>query len=79
MRFDVDSRGCVDRGTATLTRLLTVEQVAELLQCSSSTIWKAVGAGSIPHVRISDRTIRFHPEVLEAWTRGTTTTEGTND
>ncbi len=35
-------------------RFLTVRQVAEALQISRATVYKAVASGSIPHVRVSN-------------------------
>lgn len=47
-------------------RIYTVEDLAELLDCSPKTIYSQVGQGAIPHGRVG-RLIRFHADVIEAW------------
>jgi len=49
---------------------LTVNEVAALLDVSSTTIYTMVReGGQIPHFRVRGK-ILFNREVIEAWTRG---------
>ncbi|HLG19627.1 MAG TPA: helix-turn-helix domain-containing protein [Bdellovibrionota bacterium] len=48
-------------------RLLTVSDVAKLLQCSERTIRNMVSEGRIPTVRPTPRMVRFHSDVLRRW------------
>lgn len=48
-------------------RLLTVTDVANLLQCSVGTIRNLVWKGKIPTVRPTPAMVRFHPEEIWKW------------
>lgn len=48
---------------------LTVNETAELLGVSTTTIYNMAREGQIPHVRVRAR-ILFHRDVIEAWLRG---------
>jgi excisionase family DNA binding protein len=39
---------------------LTAQQLAEILQVSEVTVYRLYRTGKIPHVRVTDRIIRFH-------------------
>ena len=39
---------------------LTARQLAEVLQVSDATIYRLYRSGKIPHVKVTDRIIRFH-------------------
>lgn len=45
----------------------TVEQVAERLQVSESTVWRLISQGRLPHVRLTPKTIRVVWRELEQW------------
>lgn len=49
-------------------RLLTVQQVAELLQVKLSTIYKWTHEGSIPHLKLG-RLVRFREDDILEWLR----------
>ena len=51
-----------------MTRLLTVEEVAERLGVRKQWVWAQARAGRIPCVRLG-RYRRFREEALEAWIR----------
>jgi len=48
--------------------LLTVDQVADLLQVSRASVYRMVGKKAIPHVRVG-RSIRFDRADLARWLR----------
>jgi excisionase family DNA binding protein len=52
-----------------MTRLLTVEEVAERLGVTKDWVWAQARAGRIPHVRLG-RYRRFREEALDEWLRG---------
>ena len=54
---------------APIERLLKVNEVAEILQMSSSWVYKQVEAGLLPHVRLGAN-VRFRPEDVRAYARG---------
>jgi len=49
-----------------MTRLLTVEEVAERLGVTKDWVWAQARAGRIPHVQLG-RYRRFREEALEKW------------
>jgi excisionase family DNA binding protein len=49
-----------------VTRLLTVDDVAERLSVTKDWVWAQVRAGHIPHVRLG-RYRRFREDALERW------------
>ncbi len=49
-----------------VTRLLTVEEVAERLGVTKDWVWAQARTGRIPHVQLG-RYRRFREEALEAW------------
>lgn len=51
---------------ATVTSLLTAEEVAERLGVTKDWVWAQARAGRIPHVRLG-RYCRFREEAIEAW------------
>jgi len=52
-----------------LPRLLTVKEVAEILQLSPRTVWRMIHAERLPVVRIR-RAVRVHPAVVGALIEG---------
>ena len=52
-----------------MRRLLTAEEVAELLSVDRSTVYDWARAGTIPSYRMG-RVVRFDPEQLEHWLGG---------
>jgi len=53
-----------------MTKLLTVEQVAERLGVTKDWVWAQARAGLIPHVQLG-RYRRFREEALDQWLRET--------
>jgi excisionase family DNA binding protein len=51
---------------ATVTSLLTAQEVAERLGVTKDWVWAQARAGRIPHVRLG-RYCRFREEAIEAW------------
>jgi len=49
-----------------MTRLLTVDEVAERLGVTKDWVWAQARAGRIPHVRLG-RYRRFREEAIDAW------------
>lgn len=49
-----------------MTRLLTVDEVAERLGVTKDWVWAQARAGRIPHVRLG-RYRRFREESIDAW------------
>lgn len=49
--------------------VLTVKEVAELLDVSTTTIYTMVRHGEIPHTRIRSKIV-FHRETIERWVAG---------
>ena len=47
--------------------LLTIDQVAELLQVKKATVYAWTHQGWIPHVKVGRRLVRFRREAIEAW------------
>ncbi len=48
---------------------LEVKEVAELIGCSTTTVYAMVRERQIPHFRVRGK-ILFNRSVIEAWTRG---------
>ena len=53
-------------GLSVVTRLLTVDEVAERLGVTKDWVWAQARAGRIPHVQLG-RYRRFREEALERW------------
>ena len=53
-------------GSRGMTRLLTVEQVAERLGVTNDWVWAQARAGRIPHVQLG-RYRRFREGALDRW------------
>jgi excisionase family DNA binding protein len=51
-----------------VTRLLTVDEVAERLGVTKDWVWAQARAGRIPHVRLG-RYRRFREESIDEWLR----------
>lgn len=47
-------------------RLLTADQVAEMLQVDKSWVYAACRSGRIPHIRLG-RYVRFSEPAIEEW------------
>ena len=47
-------------------RLMTIQEVAEYLQCSVSTLRRWVRRGKVPHYRMG-KMVRFRRSELDAW------------
>lgn len=54
--------------------VLTVKEVAELLDTSTTTIYTMVRLGEIPHTRIRSKIV-FHRPTIENWISGGTEQE----
>lgn len=53
-----------------MDRLLSIAEVAALLQVSRATIYRLTDDEGLPFVRIGDRTRRFRESEVEAWLDG---------
>jgi len=49
-------------------KLLTAEEVSEILRLSTWQVYELARQGAIPHVRIG-RLVRFRADILDEWTR----------
>lgn len=58
---------------ASADALLTPREAAALLRLSVTTVYRMVGAGRIPHLRVS-RSLRFSRAELLAWARSSSRT-----
>jgi excisionase family DNA binding protein len=57
-------------GLAGLPEFLTVRQVAAFVNCSTSTVWRAVWSHDLPSVRLTGTAaVRVSRGQLEAWLR----------
>jgi excisionase family DNA binding protein len=48
-------------------KLLTVPEVAEILQVSPSTVYRRIKSGELPCIKLGHRQVRIKPEDLEAY------------
>lgn len=46
-------------------RLMTADQVAEMLQVSKYTVWRWSRDGTIPSIRLPSGCLRFDPSIIE--------------
>jgi len=53
--------------TKTPEKLLTVDEVAEILQVSPTTVYRRIQAGELPAIKLGHRQVRIKPEDLEAY------------
>ncbi len=53
--------------TKTPEKLLTVEEVAEILRVSLTTVYRRIQAGELPYIKLGHRQVRVKPEDLEAY------------
>jgi len=53
-----------------MKKLLTVEQAAQILCLTTSSIYMRIARGQIPHIRLGPRTVRFDEDELLAWVQG---------
>lgn len=60
------SAKAIDRGST--GRLLTAEEVAEIIGMRVDYVYELSRRGQIPHLRFG-RTLRFRTEAIEAWLR----------
>ena len=49
--------------------LLTVKDVAKLLQCSVYQVYRLTGQKRIPYLKVAGGAIRFDPDEIETWVR----------
>jgi excisionase family DNA binding protein len=54
-------------GNESLGEYLTVRQVAQILSLSEQATYRRIYQGLIPHLRLSERTIRVRRADLDAW------------
>src|SRR5688572_5888694 len=64
--------------------LMSVDEVADRLQVSRSTIYGWIATKKIPFLRVGGRIVRFDPDVLASWldeakVRDSGTAEGASD
>jgi excisionase family DNA binding protein len=55
-----------DQAGARSAKLLTAEEVADMLGVTAKWVWAQARAGKIPHVPLG-RYRRFRPEAIDAW------------
>lgn len=48
-------------------KLLTAEQVAEMLGFTVGTIYNLVSQGRIPYIKLSKRALRFRADEIDKW------------
>jgi excisionase family DNA binding protein len=53
--------------TKTPEKLLTADEVAEILQVSLITVYRRMQTGELPHIKLGHRQVRIKPEDLEAY------------
>ena len=53
--------------TKTPEKLLTADEVAEILQVSLTTVYRRMQTGELPHIKLGHRQVRVKPEDLEAY------------
>lgn len=53
-----------------MERLLTIEQISELLQIKKSTIYSLVNQKRIPFIKLSGKLLRFKSSEIEKWLDG---------
>jgi len=49
--------------------LLTVKDVAKLLQCSTYQVYRLTGQKRIPYLKVAGGAIRFDSDEIETWVR----------
>jgi excisionase family DNA binding protein len=54
-----------------MSKLLTIEQLAEQIQISKGTIYKWTMANKIPHLKMGSA-VRFDPVAIEKWLKSRT-------
>lgn len=47
--------------------LITAEMVAERLGMSTKWVYGAAKSGELPSVRVTGRSVRFDPDVIDTW------------
>lgn len=57
-----------------MSKLLTIEELAEQIQVSKHTLYKWVAANKIPHIPMPNRAVRFDPVAIEKWLKSRTIT-----
>lgn len=50
-----------------LERLLTLEEAAEILQCTTRTVRSLVNSRKLPCVRLLRKSLRFRPSDIREW------------
>ena len=51
----------------------SIDDIAELLKCSTRTAWRLIDAGKIPgRLRLSGRLVRFSKTAVDRWLQGET-------
>ena len=53
--------------TKTPEKLLTVEEVAEILRVSPTTVYRRIQAGELPYIKLGHRQVRIKPADLKAY------------
>jgi len=50
-----------------MQQLLTVKELADLLQCSTDQVYRLTGKNRIPYLRVAGGSIRFDPVEIQNW------------
>ncbi len=58
-----------------LGEILTLKQVAEYLKCHTSTMYRLVKSGGVPHFRLGGD-IRFQKSTIDNWIKNNTSIKG---
>lgn len=57
-----------------MSKLFTIEQLAEQMEVSKHTIYKWVAANKIPHIKMPNQAVRFESTAIEKWIKSRTIT-----
>lgn len=55
-----------------MKKLLTAEEVCDLLSVDRATVYRWANAGHLPAIRLGPGAVRFDPDALEQWVSGQT-------
>jgi len=59
-----------DPAPAPIRDRLKVPEVAKILNCSITSVYDWAHAGCFPYIRVGKRSLRFDPDVIEAYANG---------
>jgi excisionase family DNA binding protein len=53
-------------------KLMTIDELAEMLSMTKKTIYQNVHFKRIPHISVNKKTLRFDPKAIDAWLKSKT-------